>query len=90
MNEIPRVVFVRVCGPTSLELAFHDGVRKRVNVEALLVGRVFEPLKDPIFFRQAAVDPVGATVVWPNGADIAPETLYELPEEPTDAPVRRR
>jgi hypothetical protein len=81
MNSIPRVVYVRVCGPTSLELAFADGVRKRVNIGPLLEGRVFEPLHDPAYFRKAAVDPIGATVVWPNGADIAPETLYELPEE---------
>ena len=84
MNSIPRVVYVRVCGPTSLELAFADGVRKRVNVGRLLRGRVFEPLHDPTFFAKAAVDPIGMTVVWPNGADIAPETLYELPEETGD------
>ena len=84
MNAIPRVVYVSVCGPTSLDLSFADGVRKRVNVGPLLKGRVFEPLLDPAYFRKAAVDPIGATVVWPNGADIAPETLYELPEESDD------
>jgi hypothetical protein len=47
----------------------------------LLRGPVFEPLLDPAYFAKATVDPIGETVVWPNGADIAPETLYEMPEE---------
>ena len=88
MNSIPRVVFVRVCGPTSLDLRFADGVRRRVNLGPLLRGPVFEPLRDPAYFAKATVDPVGETVVWPNGADIAPETLYEMPEEASDADQR--
>src|SRR5689334_25122719 len=89
MNSIPRVTFVRVCGPTSLELAFADGVHKRVNVGALLEGRVFEPLHDPAFFGKAAVDPFGLTVVWPNGAGLAPGTLYELPDAAVRMPCAR-
>jgi hypothetical protein len=41
----------------------------------------FRPLLDPEVFARVAVDPVCGTVVWPNGADLAPEALYALPGE---------
>jgi hypothetical protein len=75
-----RVVAVDVAGPHTLALTFKDGTRKRVDLLPLLEGPIFEPLRDPAFFAQVLLDPVAGTVVWPNGADIAPETLYELSE----------
>jgi hypothetical protein len=40
-------------------------------------GESFEPLRDPTYFATVKVDPEAATVVWPNGADLSPETLYQ-------------
>jgi Protein of unknown function (DUF2442) len=84
---ILRVVEAAVCGPHRLRLAFNDGTRKTVDISPLLSGPVFEPLRDPAYFARAEFDRVCGTVVWPNGADFAPEALHELAavEEPTAA-----
>ena len=79
--KIRRIEKVEVCGPHSLRVVFNDGVAKRVNLLRLLEGPVFEPLRDPAYFGRVLLDPVAGTVVWPNGADLAPEAIYELPPE---------
>ena len=75
---ILHVIEANVCGPQSLRLAFNDGTLKTVNVSSLLIGPIFEPLRDPVYFAGAELDRVCGTVVWPNGADFAPEALHEL------------
>jgi len=78
---IVHVTEVEVVGPHSLRLAFNDGLKKRVNLFPLLDGPVFLPLQDPEYFSSVRLDAEVGTVVWPNQADIAPETLHDLPEE---------
>ncbi len=78
---ILRITEAEVVGPHSLRLAFNDGTHKTVNVAPLLEGPIFQPLKDPSYFAQVTLDTVCGTVVWPNGADFAPEALYELAAE---------
>jgi hypothetical protein len=75
---ILRILRAKVCGPHRLDLTFNDGARKRVNVKPLLNGPIFAPLLSQSFFSQATLDAESGTVVWPNGADIAPEALYEM------------
>lgn len=70
---------VSVPAPYHLTVRFDDGDERTVDVEPLLRGPMFEPLRDPDYFSLAAVDPICRTVVWPNGADFAPEALRELP-----------
>lgn len=61
-----------------MELEFDNGTAKRVDVGPLLTGEVFQPLRDPEVFRRFSVDPVSRTLVWPGGADLAPEALIAL------------
>ena len=76
---IIHVVEATVCGPFLLDVRFNDGVRKTVDLTPLLTGPVFQPLKDPDYFARVVVDAEAGTVVWPNGADLAPEALYDQP-----------
>ena len=60
-------------------VTFDDGLEGDVDLgEYVGTGPVFEPLRDLAFFRKARIE--GGTICWPNGADIAPETLYERVE----------
>ena len=67
-----------------IKVWFHDGSVKVVNFEGELVGEIFEPLKNIDLFRQFAVSEEWSTLYWPNGADVAPEFLYERGEEVFD------
>ena len=75
MNFIPAVIHATYRSDYQIELVFNDGSIGTVDFAQWLTGPVFEPLKDREYFRRFFVD--GGTVAWPNGADIAPETLYE-------------
>jgi hypothetical protein len=93
MDFLPHVVRATHERGFRIRLIFNDGVEGSVDFEQWLVGEVFEPLKKPSYFRKFFLD--GGTVVWPNGADIAPETLYEaagsnIALQPTAAGSARR
>lgn len=88
-RSILRIKAASLAGPHSLLLRFSDGTTRCVDLLPHLTGQVFAPLRDPEYFSRVMLDPVCGTVVWPNGADFAPEFLRELPLERTTRQARR-
>ena len=78
MTYLPAVTGVAVVGDYRLRLLFDDGTVGDVDFTGERWTGVFEPLVDPAFFARVVVDNEAATIVWPNGVDMAPETLYEM------------
>jgi hypothetical protein len=72
---VPVVIRAEYRGDFKVHLVFQDGTKGTVNFEEWLNGPVFEPLRDQDFFQRFFIE--AGTLVWPNGADVAPETLYE-------------
>ena len=72
---LPRVIAAEYRGGHRIHLTFNDGVAGTLDFSRWLNGPVFVPLKDPAYFRTFFLD--GESIEWPNGASIAPETLYD-------------
>jgi hypothetical protein len=58
-------------------LRFNDGAEGEIDLESELEGEVFGLLRDKRLFCKFHVDSELGTIVWENGADLAPEFLYE-------------
>ena len=75
-----RVTSVAVLPDAQLEVTFLDGMSGKIVMRAFLSsskvdGTVFEPLREPAMFAEARV--VMGAVQWPNGADLAPDVMYD-------------
>ena len=69
------IIEARYVNAYTVWLRFSDGASGEVDLSQELYGPVFEPLKNVDMFRQFVVHPELRTLVWPNGADLAPEFL---------------
>lgn len=78
MRNTPLLLDAEAGDDHLVRVRFDDGLVAEVDLSYLLsYGGVFEPLRDIAFFRQLRADFEAGTIIWPNDADIAPETLYE-------------
>lgn len=71
---ILNVTDVIYLGNYTLLCTFSNGEKKQVDLTPLLQHPAFEELKDKSKFEQFGLD---GTIFWSNGADIAPEYLFE-------------
>lgn len=78
MEQLVPVTEVQCPGGHRLKLQFKDGASGELDFSREEWRGVFAPLADPDYFRRVELDEELGTIVWPNGADIAPETLYRL------------
>lgn len=88
---MPRVIDAEYVQDYCIHIAFSNGKEGNIDLSPFIGLGIFEPLKEMDYFMKFFVD--GWTISWPNGADFAPETLYELAElsnsmlnESTDKP----
>ena len=78
----PRLIAATYVHDFVLHIRFSNGTEGEVDLEQELDGEVFCPLKDPAYFKQFTVNAELHTVTWPNGADFAPEFLYDKVQVP--------
>jgi len=71
------VLEARYLGGFVVWLRFRDGTAGEIDLGPELFGPVFEPLRDPAVFSQFTIHPLFETLVWPNGANFAPEFLHD-------------
>ena len=74
---LPSVTKAKYVKDYLIEVKFNDGTKKIIDFEGWLDGPVFKPLRNKDYFKKFFID--DPTIAWANGADVAPETLYEAP-----------
>lgn len=75
-HPIYRIIKVSVPKAYWISVQFDDGTTKEINLESILYGEMYGPLRDAAMFMKAEIDPVVGTLQWPNGADFDPAILY--------------
>jgi hypothetical protein len=79
---MPRVIEATYLHDYFIHIIFSNGKEGTIDLSSFVGQGVFQPLTNKLYFKKLFVD--GWTISWPNGADIAPETLYELTEKTTN------
>lgn len=85
MEKLVNVIEVELLVGHRLRLRFDDGAAGEVDLSRESWKGVFAPLADVSYFNCVKLDEELGTIVWPNGADIAPETLHHWVTQGTPA-----
>ncbi len=71
-----HITEAKYIGEYKVEVSFNNGRKGVADLSNALKGSIFESLKDKSKFSSLRVDEELETIVWPNGADMAPEYIY--------------
>jgi len=71
-----HITNARYTGDYKVEVSFNDGRKGVADLAEALKGPMFKPLKNKSEFSRLVLDEELDTLVWPNGADLAPEYVY--------------
>jgi len=88
MDYLIKVKAAKYLSDYKIYCLFSNGEEKVVDLKNELHGEMFEPLKDKNIFMQFKVDDILKTIVWPNGADLAPYSLYDIGKPATNTKSR--
>lgn len=81
VHQIHTVAGFERVAPFTLRVRFEDGTSQVIDFRPVLFGELFGPLADSCLFDEVRLDEEARTLVWPNGADFDPATLYDWPVE---------
>lgn len=79
-HPIHRVTSVKLLGDYRIRVGFDDGSVREIDLEPVLEGEIYGPLRNVRVFDSVRIDPEVHTLVWSNGADFDPAVLHDWPE----------
>jgi Protein of unknown function (DUF2442) len=79
-HPIFRVTNKELLDSYRIRVGFDDGTMQVIDLEHVLEGEIYGPLRDSEVFSSVEIDPEVHTLVWPNGADFDPAILHDWPE----------
>jgi hypothetical protein len=88
IHKLYKVTEFVVINDYTLRVMFNDGTEQVINLEPVLYGAMWGPLRNLTLFNQVQIDPIAHTLSWPNGADFDPETLRNWPEYKAELAAR--
>lgn len=80
MHLMIKITDFEIVADYELRIVFNDRRQHNIDFEPVLYGHYYAPLRDLELFKQVEIDTEAGTLVWPNGADFDPATLYRWHE----------
>lgn len=78
MEDLLTIKKAKYLKDFEIEILFSNGETKIINLAGRLNGKIFQPLNNLEYFKTVRLNPDLETISWDNGADFAPEYLFEI------------